>query len=51
MLIKEAQTALKNIAGMDAFVDKEQWNMIRMKEEFHAKFVAIFTIKIPNFFD
>jgi hypothetical protein len=49
MLIKEAQTIFKNITGMDAFVDKEQWNMIRMKE-FHAKFVVIFSIKIPNFF-
>jgi hypothetical protein len=36
-----AQVALKNIAGPNAFIDKEQWNMIHMKEEYHAKFVAI----------
>jgi len=40
MLVKEAQTALKNIAGMDAFVNKEQWSVICMKEEFHVKFVT-----------
>jgi hypothetical protein len=40
MLVKEAQTALKNIARMDAFVNKEQWSVIRMKEEFHVKFVT-----------
>jgi len=38
-LVKEAQVALKNIAGLDAFVNKEQWNVIWM--EYHAKFVAI----------
>jgi hypothetical protein len=39
-LVKEAQVALKNIAGPDAFINKEQWNMIQMKEEYHAKFVT-----------
>jgi hypothetical protein len=27
-LVKEAQIALKNIVGLDAFVNKEQWNII-----------------------
>jgi len=39
--IKEAQVALKNIVKLDAFVNKEQWNVIQMKEEYHTKFVAI----------
>lgn len=38
MLIKEAQVALKNIAKPDAFTNKERWSVIRMKEEFHARF-------------
>jgi hypothetical protein len=33
--------ALKNIIGLDAFIDKEQWSVIQMKEEYHAKFAAI----------
>jgi hypothetical protein len=33
MLVKEAQITLKNIARIDAFVDKEQWSVIHMKEE------------------
>jgi hypothetical protein len=36
--------ALKNIAGLDAFINKEQWSVIWMKEEYHAKFVAILQI-------
>jgi hypothetical protein len=28
MLVKEVQVAFKNIAGLDAFVNKEQWNVI-----------------------
>jgi hypothetical protein len=40
-LVKKAQVALKNIVGLDVFVNKEQWNVIRMKEEYHAKFVII----------
>ncbi len=39
-LVKEVQVALKNIIGLDAFVNKEQWSIIRMKEEYHAKFVV-----------
>jgi hypothetical protein len=35
------QTPLKNIARPNAFVEKEQWSIICMKEEFHAKFATI----------
>jgi hypothetical protein len=44
MLVKKVQIALKNIARVDAFVNKEQWSVIRMKEEYHARFVAILQI-------
>jgi hypothetical protein len=27
-LVKKAQFALKNIVGLDAFINKEQWNVI-----------------------
>jgi hypothetical protein len=27
-LVKKAEVALKNIVGLDAFVNKEQWNVI-----------------------
>jgi hypothetical protein len=40
-LVKKAQVTSKNIARPDAFINKEQWNVIQMKEEYHAKFVAI----------
>jgi hypothetical protein len=40
-LITEAQVDFKNISGLDAFVNKEQWSVIQMKEEYHARFVAI----------
>jgi hypothetical protein len=40
-LLKEAQVALKNIVGSNAFVNKEQWSVIWLKEEYHAKFVII----------
>jgi hypothetical protein len=42
--VKEAQVTLKNIVGLDAFVNKKQWSVIRMKEEYQAKFVAILQI-------
>jgi hypothetical protein len=38
------QTAFKNIARPDAFVEKEHWSIICMKEEFHAKFAIILYI-------
>jgi hypothetical protein len=41
---KEVQIAFKNIVGPDAFVNKEQWNIIRMKEEYHAKFTTVIQI-------
>jgi hypothetical protein len=50
MLVKEAQTALKNIVGMDAFVNKEQWSTICMTKDFHVKFVAMFITRIPILF-
>jgi hypothetical protein len=37
----EAKTALKRIIGPHAFVENEQWSVVRMKEESHAKVVAI----------
>jgi hypothetical protein len=40
----EAKTALKKIAGPHAFMENEQWNVVCMKEEFHARFVIIFQI-------
>ncbi len=43
-LVKEAQVVLKNIAGSDVLVNKEQWSVIWMKEEYHTKFVTILQI-------
>ncbi len=43
-LVKETQVALKNIVKPDVFVNKEQWSIIRMKEEFHARFATILQI-------
>ncbi len=40
-LVKEAQVALKNIVSPDAFINEEQWNVIYMKEKYHAKFITI----------
>jgi hypothetical protein len=40
-LVKNAQVAIKNIVGLDVFINKEQWSVIRMKEEYHAMFVRI----------
>jgi phospholipid N-methyltransferase len=44
MLVKEAQVAFKNIVGLNAFVSNEQWSVIQLKAEYHAKFVAILQI-------
>jgi hypothetical protein len=43
-LVKETQVAFKNIFRPDAFINKEQWSVIQMKEEYHSKFVAILHI-------
>jgi len=43
-LVKKAQVSFKNIVGQDAFINKEQWSIIRMKEEYHTKFVTILQI-------
>ncbi len=40
----KAKTTLKRIARPHAFVENEQWSAVRMKEEFHARFVAILRI-------
>jgi virulence-associated protein VapD len=40
----ETKIALKKIAGPHAFVENEQWSVVYMKEEFHAKFAAILQI-------
>ncbi len=38
---EEAKIALKRIVGPHAFVENEQWSVVCMKEEFHARFAAI----------
>ncbi len=43
-LVKETQVVFKNIVRLDAFINKEQWSVIQMKEEYHAKFVTILHI-------
>jgi hypothetical protein len=43
-LVTHAIVDFKNIAKLDAFINKEQWSVIRMKEEYHTKFVAIMQI-------
>jgi hypothetical protein len=43
-LVKKAQFALKDIARLDVFVNKEQWSAIRMKEKYHVGFVTILQI-------
>jgi hypothetical protein len=40
----EAKTILKKIVGLHAFVENEQWNILCMKKEFHARFVALLQI-------
>jgi len=42
-LVKEAYF-LKNIVKLDAFVNKEQWSMIWMKEDYHAKFTQSYKL-------
>ncbi len=43
-LVTQAQIDFKNIYGLDDFVNKEQWSVIQMKEEYHIRFVAIMKI-------
>jgi hypothetical protein len=38
---EEAKIALKITARPHVFVENEQWSVVHMKEEFHARFVAI----------
>jgi len=35
---------LKKITNPYAFVENEQWNVVHMKEEFHARFIVILQI-------
>jgi hypothetical protein len=35
---------LKRIARPHAFVENEQWSVVHMKEEFHARFATILQI-------
>ncbi len=44
MLAKKIQVAFKNKVEPNAFVNKEKWNVIQMKEEYHAKFITILQI-------
>ncbi len=41
---EEVKIALKRIARPHAFIENEQWNVVCMKEEFHARFAAILQI-------
>ncbi len=41
---EDAKTALKIIVSPRVFVENEQWNVVCMKEEFHARFAAILQI-------
>ncbi len=40
----EAKTTLKKIASPHAFMENEQWSVVCMKEEFHARFATILQI-------
>jgi len=40
----ETKIILKKIIGPHAFVENEQWSVLCMKEEFHARFVTILQI-------
>jgi len=39
---EDAKTSFKIIVSSHVFVENEQWNVVCMKEEFHARFAAIF---------
>jgi hypothetical protein len=41
---EEAKITFKRIAGPHAFVENELWSVVRMKEEFHARFIIILQI-------
>lgn len=43
-LVKEAHVVFKNTTRPNAFVNKKQWSMIWMKEEYHARFMTILQI-------
>jgi hypothetical protein len=39
---EEAKTTLIKIVRLHAFVENEQWNVMCMKEEFHARFAMLY---------
>jgi hypothetical protein len=41
---QEVKTALRKIVGPHAFVENEQWSVVHMKEEIHARFATILQI-------
>jgi hypothetical protein len=41
---KKQNSFFKWIACLNAFVENEQWSVIRMKEEFHPQFTTILQI-------
>ncbi len=41
---QEVKIVLRKIVGPHVFVENQQWNVVHMKEEFHARFVAILQI-------
>ncbi len=42
--LEEAKITLKRIARPHTFIENEQWSVVHMKEEFHARFVTILQI-------
>jgi hypothetical protein len=47
-LVKEAQEALKNIIGPDAFINKEQWNVIRIERRISCQVCSKFVIHLST---
>jgi hypothetical protein len=41
---EEAKITLRKIPRPHAFVEDEHWSVVRMKKEFHARFVTILQI-------
>ncbi len=47
-LVEEAQVALKNIVGLDAFVNKEQWSVIQIKRRISCQVCSKFVIHLST---
>ncbi len=43
-LVEDVEKALKKVLGPNLFMEKEQWNVVHMKEELPFLFVAILQI-------